>query len=246
MEDIINLENNYYLKAGDISRIYHKLVDINQLKLNNILRNKIILLKIDFNNINKKEYKKILKKFLFIKSIIVKTKIQIGVLKDSKILLGYVINYDQNNKQHNDFINGINAILFNGRYKRYNYIYDTVCDFLDSGFYGKNLCDFKDNRCGEKRETSITCGCCRHYRIKLIGPLTRLVECEYLKDDHTCGAKCISCKLYTCDYLKNKGIKYRIKDILLLNVFFNPIQKYFIKYMVYTPKKKILRTLMFL
>lgn len=59
----------------------------------------------------------------------------------------------------------------------------------------------------------------------------------------TCGVKCISCKLFTCDYLEKKGIKFRIKDILLLDAFFNPIQKYFIKYMVFTPKEKIIRRL---
>lgn len=46
--------------------------------------------------------------------------------------------------------------------------------------------------------------------------------------------------------VEKKGIKFRIKDILLLNVFFNPLQKYFIKYMVYTLKGKILKRLMFL
>ena len=46
--------------------------------------------------------------------------------------------------------------------------------------------------------------------------------------------------------VEKKGIKFRIKDILLLNVFFNPLQKYFIKYMVYTPKEKILKRLIFL
>lgn len=46
--------------------------------------------------------------------------------------------------------------------------------------------------------------------------------------------------------VEKKGIKFRIKDILLLNVFFNPLQKYFIKYMVYTLKEKILKRLMFL
>ena len=43
-----------------------------------------------------------------------------------------------------------------------------------------------------------------------------------------------------------KGIKFRIKDILLLDTFFNPIQKYCIKYMVFTPKEKILKKLMWL
>ena len=80
----------------------------------------------------------------------------------------------------------------------------------------------------------------------MLSPFSKLVLCEHLKKDYTCGAKCISCKLFTCDYLEKKGIKFRIKDILLLNVFFNPLQKYFIKYMVYTPKEKILKRLMFL
>ena len=46
--------------------------------------------------------------------------------------------------------------------------------------------------------------------------------------------------------VEKKVIKFRIKDILLLNVLFNPLQKYFIKYMVYTLKEKILKRLMFL
>lgn len=78
--------------------------------------------------------------------------------------------------------------------------------------------------------------------MKRLGPLTKLVKCEHLKEDYTCGAKCISCKLFTCNYLEKKGIKFRIKDILLLDVFFNPIQKYFIRYI---PKEKILKRIMF-
>ena len=46
------------------------------------------------------------------------------------------------------------------------------------------------------------------------------------------------------DYLEKKGIKFKIKDILLLDTFFNPIQKYYIKYMVFTPKEKILNRLL--
>lgn len=247
MKTIIDLNNNYYLKiinnANDLP-IY--IIDIENLKLINIVKKGRFLLKIDFNNLNKTKYKRLLKKLLFIKKIILKSKIEIGIQKDSKKLLGYVINYDENNKRQNDFILAINAIFYNTRYERYNYIYDTVCNYLDSYFYGKNLCDFQNNKCGEKRNTSSLTGCCHHFRIKCLGPLTKLVLCEYLKEDYTCGAKCISCKLFTCDYLEKKGIKFRIKDILLLNVFFNPLQKYFIKYMVFTPKDKIIKRLMIL
>ena len=36
----------------------------------------------------------------------------------------------------------------------------------------------------------------------------------------------------------------QIKDILLLDVFFNPLQKYFVKYKVFTPKEKVIKLLM--
>ena len=166
---------------------------------------------------------------------------------DSKTLIGYIINYDENNNNHKDFILAINAILYKTRYERYNFIYDSVCDYLDGYFYKKNLCDFKDNKCGEKRNSKSVIGCCRHYKYKLIGPLyPKWVICEYLTKDYKCGAKCLSCKLYTCDYLRQKGVCFRIKDIILLDVFFRPLQKYYIKYMVYTPKEKIIKRLMML
>ena len=247
MKTIINLNNNYYLKIINNSNDFKVgVTNIQNLNLTNILKRQRLLLKIDFYSLNKTNYKKLLNRLLFIKKLISKSKIEIGIQKGSKKLLGYIINYEENNKQQNDFILAINAIFYNTRYERYNYIYDTVCNYLDSYFYGKNLCDFKDNKCGEKRNTSSLTGCCHHFKKKWLGPLSKLVICEYLKKDYTCGAKCISCKLFTCDYLRRKGVKFKIQDILLLDVFFNPLQKYFIKYMVFTPKDKIIKRLMIL
>ncbi len=240
--DIIKLNNNYYFAIADNSSIT---TDINNLRLGEIKKKGIFVLRIDFSSISTKDYKKILKKLLFIKKILTLNNFKIGISEGSKDCIGYLINYDKNNKSHNDFISGINAILYNTRYERYNYIYDTVCNYLDNCFCNQHLCDFKDNKCGEKRNTTSTVGCCRHFRIKWLGPLTKLVQCEYLNQDYTCSTKCISCKLFTCDYLKKKGIEFRIKDILLLNVFFNPIQKYFIKYMVFKPKEAIIKKIMF-
>ena len=163
-------------------------------------------------------------------------------------MLGYVLNYNETKKEQNDFLNAVNAIFYNNRYEMYNYIYDNVCDYLDGFFYGKNYCDFKNNKCGEKINTSSNIGCCRHYKNKLLGPLlpNNFTPCEYLKEDHTCSAKCLGCKLFTCDYLRKKGIRFKMKDILLLDVFFNPLQKYYIKVKVFTPKEKILKRLMIL
>ena len=241
LEAVIELNNNYYLKLSNSTTDSPQVIlDIKKLSLMKIIKIKTFLIKIDFNTLNKKNYKKTLKKMLFIKKL---HKNKIGILENSKKILGYVINYDRNNQDHNDFILAINAIFFKTRYERYNYIYDTVCDYLDNFFYGKNLCDFRNNKCGEKRNTKSTTGCCHHFKHKWLGPISKLVLCEHLNQDYTCNAKCISCKLFTCDYLQKKGFKFKIKDILLLNTFFNPIQKYFIKYMVFTPKEKIIKRL---
>lgn len=192
MKDYMYLNNNYYMEIVEGNTEKQNItdvIDIKEISLRKVLKNKKFIVRIDFKEINKKRYKKILKRLLFIKSVANKAKIEIGTkLENEKIFLGYIINYDDRDKDYNDFITGIIAIFHNTKYERYNYIYDTVCNYLDSFFYGKNL----------------------------------------------------------CDYLEKKGVKFRIKDILLLNTFFNPLQKYFIKYMVYTPKEKILKRLMVL
>ena len=94
----------------------------------------------------------------------------------------------------------------------YEDVYDKVCKFLDIEFYEKNVCDFKNNQCGEKRGTSSLVGCCRPYKNKLIGPLlpasiNRVEACKYLENKN-CEAECIACKLFTCDYLRRKGIQF--------------------------------------
>lgn len=246
---VINLDNNYNIKiVNDINEIPKNTFNINKLKVLNKLKSNRFTFMIDFSAIKPEQYKKSLKKLLYLKKTL--TKEQIGELEENRTIIGYLLNYDKTNKLQNDFILGINAIFFNTRYERYNYIYDTVCDYLDNFFYGKNLCDFKDNKCGEKRSVNSDSyvGCCHHYKNKLLGPIIpkNLTLCEHLKEDYTCGAKCLGCKLFTCDYLEKKGVKFKIKDILLLNVFFNPLQKYFIKTMVFTPKEQIIKRLMIL
>lgn len=259
MNKIIELDNDYFLEVVDKENEIDELaINVQEINKTIIKDNKVFLLKIDFETINREDYKKILKRLLNIKNYAKKSKINLGKkseikeveMKKSgtesnlKIQIGFLLNYDENNKNHIEFISAINAILYDNKFQRYNYIYDTVCDYLDNFFYGKNLCDFKENQCGEKRGTTSRIGCCHHFKVKWLGPFTKLVPCEHLKEDYTCGAKCIGCKLFTCDYLEKKGVKFRIKDILLLDTFFNPVQKYFIKFMVFTPKEKIIKRLM--
>ncbi len=245
MENIIKMHNGNYIKiVNSKNELPFENINIKKIKLMKALKKQKIIFLIDFNEIEKKEYKKILKKLLLVKNIIMKIKKEIGLKENGQKIVAYIINFDENNKNQKEFISAIDAIFYNTKNERYNYIYDTVCNYLDNKFYGKNLCDFQNDKCGEKRNTSCTNGCCHHFKHKALGPLSKLVPCEYLnKENYTCDAKCLPCKLFTCDYLRRKGIKFKIKDILLLDVFFNSIQKYFIKYMVFTQKEKIIKTL---
>ena len=130
--------------------------------------------------------------------------------------------------------------------KKYELLYDKACDYLDNEF-SKNICDFENDKCGEKRNTESCVGCCRQLKNKLLGPFvpynSRWKTCEYLKNKD-CSIKNIGCKLYTCDYLHSKGIKLIIKDVPMLQEF-NLIQKLVMKARVQKPKEKVIKELLF-
>lgn len=76
MKNIIDIKNNYYLEMkSDDNNLLKNVIDIKDLNLFYILNKKEILVKINFKDIDKKEYKKILKNLLFIISILKKKKI---------------------------------------------------------------------------------------------------------------------------------------------------------------------------
>lgn len=243
MEQKINLDNGYYFeKINDKNCLFknQNIIDVKDLSFNKIKND--TLLEIDFCNIEPSNYKHILKKMITLRKFKPKC---FGVkFKNNGILLGYLINYNEYNAQHNDLLIAINAMLYPSTYEKYNYIYDTACKFLDKQFSENNLCDFQCNKCIEKRETNSNSnvGCCRHFKYKFLAPFipnNSLIICEYLKEKQ-CTVQCLSCKLFTCRSLRKKGIKFKIKDIIYLDIFFNLIQKYILKTSTFTSKKEIL------
>ena len=153
-----------------------------------------------------------------------------------------VFNFNENNYQDlMDLIRSIKVVLLLTTLEKYDYIYDSVCDYLDNEFRCKNICEFENDKCIAKRDFNLTCGCCRHYKSLLSN---ELIQCEYLINKR-CSTKCITCKMFTCHYLvKHKGVKYSIQDIFLLRKFFNPIQKIIILIGYFTSKEKIMKRLL--
>ena len=158
-------------------------------------------------------------------------------------------NFNNNKIIHNQFKELLKVICYGNKYEIYSKAYDLACDYLDSYFYGKNLCDFCNNKCGYKKDYDIEVGCCRHFeKHRQFGMLLgeKLANCEYLGNDGHCIVKCLGCKLYTCSYLEKKGIRFKQKDIFPLDSVFNWKQKIYIKSIVYRPKDYIMKRIMIL
>ena len=136
-----------------------------------------------------------------------------------------------NNKNFKDVETAINK---ENLIDRYSFIYDNVCEYIDKKYMECNYCDFKDNVCVFFRNNPKIMhedGCCYSD--------ARGGKCEYLTN-HKCKIKSISCKLYSCEYLRKNKVNFKINSFLLIKYFFNLKQKYYIKYSFFKPKDYVL------
>lgn len=180
--------------------------------------------------------KNIIKKLRIILKKCYKKKINIGIKYKEKKIIGELID-DSGKERNTELIKCIKAVLIKDKRKRIEYIYDQVCEELDEEFAKNNYCDFKDDVCIGKRNCNerVTMGCCHKFE----HPITmngELKECPYLVDKH-CSTQCITCKLFTCDAIK---VKFKLKNIPLIECFFNPIQKLIVKTNFFTKREKII------
>lgn len=173
--------------------------------------------------------------------LIIKVKDAKKLIKKTRKYLKYC---DKNNckiKFNTDdfWLNNIaNAINIKDIEKRYSFIYDTVCDYIDEKYLNCNYCEFKDDICKyfrENNELEHKNGCC--YSDDRGG------LCKYLKN-HKCSIKSISCKLYACPVLRKNKINFKMKDIPLIKYFFNIRQKYYIKYSFFKDKEYVMAKLL--
>lgn len=248
MEELnyINIKDDYYVIESkrevnfDSENIVEITNSVEKAQRTNIKDFKEVILKIDMKN--KKILGQTIKDIIKIKKICDKSKIRLGKNYQGKNVVAIIENNIEDNQE---IINIITAILYEDIKEKYNYIYDTVCDYLDNEFINNNLCDFKNDKCKVKRNTKVTMGCCHHCKNKYFGILysNKLQMCEHLKDKR-CSAKCITCKLFTCDELRKEGFKYTTENIALLKYFFNPLQKFIIISSYFTPKEKIMKKLL--
>ena len=99
----------------------------------------------------------------------------------------------------------IELLNIKNKYKRiYKTINDT-CDYIDNYYKGKDICNFKNNKClcHRKQKLNYLNGCCR--------------KCMY-QSNKGCTTKNIACKMFTCSYVKENIKVLTYKDLTLLKV----------------------------
>ena len=133
----------------------------------------------------------------------------------------------------------IKVLTYSNITDRYNYIYDLLCNKLEKDIEKYNYCIFIDNKCIAQRnkakwpENEYN-GCCFD--------VTKKEECKYLNSNKSCDITCISCRVFTCRYLKDRGIDYDIRKNIFSKIFMNLLQRPVFVWNFFTPKEKILNS----
>lgn len=132
----------------------------------------------------------------------------------------------------------IEIININNIEERYKNIYDDTYNYLQKDFVSNCYCDFCNNKCIAQRRllrmypTTRKNGCC----------YTNFGHCKHLKNG-SCDAKCISCTLYSCQYLTKRGIGYWATEFVLLNAFLNQKQRRHLVFDFFKTREEILLNL---
>lgn len=139
-------------------------------------------------------------------------------------------------KNNNDFM--LMALLdtkFNyGIFKRMGAAVVYACDYLDKENEINNMCDFKNNKCVSHRENNIdkNTGCCPSF--------CKYTECK------TCTIKNISCKLFMCDYLEDRGYYFTPHTIPILRRHLSVLERFICTGMLFKTTKKTIKKLWFI
>jgi hypothetical protein len=80
-------------------------------------------------------------------------------------------------------------------------------------------------------------GCCNNTY------LSRGKDCKYLNEDHSCGICSISCRMFTCKYLQDRGVYHALWQYPLVDCIFGVVAKSEIVYNFFIPKEEMMKKL---
>lgn len=187
----------------------------------------------------------VIKSLIILKKLCEELKINIGVSTKNGICIA---NIQNESIYFDDIVSAIKSIYMYNEQEQHEFIYDTVCNYLDSKFRENSFCDFKKDKCIASRNRQTfhdKMGCCYSFEYAAFWSTQFIKDvklCEHMKNKE-CDTKCISCKMFTCKYLKEKNIQFHTRNILLLDCFFNKKQKLILEQNFFKTREEILQKL---
>lgn len=144
----------------------------------------------------------------------------------------YIKNLDK--KKNNNDLMIVGLLDINLNYKPHARLGASVhyaCDYLDKENTINNMCDFKDNKCVKHREKKIdkATGCCP--------PFCKYTECK------TCTVKNLSCKLFMCNYLEDRGYIFSPHTVPVLKKHLNWFERFMSIGLLFKTTKKTIKCL---
>ena len=126
--------------------------------------------------------------------------------------------------------------------EKLSFVYDTFCENMMKEISRLNYCYFIDNKCIKMRYTSgfpnsKENGCCSNTY------MDKRKDCRYLKADHSCAICSISCRVFTCLYLQERGIDHSLWQYPIIDCTLNKLSRAKIIHNFFTPKEKIMQKL---
>ena len=126
--------------------------------------------------------------------------------------------------------------------EKLSFVYDTFCENMMEEISRLNYCYFINNKCIKMRYTSgfpnsKENGCCSNTY------MDKRKDCRYLKDDHSCAICSISCRVFTCLYLQERGIDHSLWQYPIIDCTLNKLSRAKIIHNFFTPKEKIMQKL---
>ena len=184
-------------------------------------------------------------KFLIsLKYLCDKNNISFGLnYKNNIVIANIIYSALSGNKVIYELINLIDILMCKNKKEMYEHIYDALCDYLDNDCRKYNYCNFENGKCIAQRDISNKTeypvnkcnGCCFD--------VDKRIECNKLQNG-ACTIRSISCKLFICKYLRDRGISYPTNKNLYIKCFLNFIQRPVFVWSFFKTKEEIINKLL--
>ena len=122
----------------------------------------------------------------------------------------------------------IEALNIKNKKQRIIYLYDTLCQQIDTFYADKSLCDFQHDRCiSQRKKMKYKNGCCR--------------LCKYASPKG-CTTSNFTCKMFYCFTVKEKNRTLSPTDLPLLKCF-SIRQRFLLRYEYFSSREDIITDL---